>query len=366
MSGRKINKICICGGGNIAHSFIGELGFNSNVNVNVLTRKPLEWSNSLDVYYNNVFHHKSRINSITDNYDILKDADIVVITLPANIRFDYINKIKDYVSKNALLISAPSTGGINFIFDKYLPNNKYVCFERVPYISRTKEYGHSVNTEIKKEIKAYFSKNCSVADYNILSDLLKMEITKLNSYYPLFLSNSNPILHIAGTVELLRGNYPYKQNYPLYDIWNDNTSEYALGMDKELGILMSKLNVFEYTNLFEHYGVDSAVALTKKLKSIPSFKQVMSPLIDKDREFVIDTSSRYIQEDLPFGTCIIKLFSQINNIKTPFIDDAIKKIQPFMEEEFINENNLLNINVLGKYVKNINEMFELHKYLVKG
>ncbi len=358
-------KICICGGGNISHSFIGELGYSPELNVNVLTRKPMEWADTLDVYYDNVFHHKSKISEVTDNYEILNDADVVIISMPANIRFDYINKIKDYISEKAFLISAPSTGGINFIFDEYLPNNKYACFERVPYISRTREYGHSVNTDVKKEVKVYFSETCSADDYNMLSDLLKINIIRLNSYYPLFLSNSNPILHIAGMVELLRGDYPYKQNYPLYDIWNDNTSEYALGMDNELEQLMGILKVKEYTNLLKHYGVDSKESLTKKLKSIPSFKQVMSPLVDKNGEFVIDTKSRYVQEDLPFGTCFIKLFAQINGLKTPYIDDAIRKIQPFMDAEFINDNDLLNTEILDKYTKNIDDIIK-KKYTVKG
>ena len=344
-------EVCICGGGNISHSFAGELGADKGISVNVLTRRPAEWDTKIDVYYGDEFHHTSQINKVSNDYQILSDADVVFVTIPANARYEYLQKIKDYISPSSILVSAPSTGGINFIFEELFPKNKYVCFQRVPYISRTQVYGHIVKTDLKNEVKAYFSELCTEDDVKLLSDILKMKIVKLSSIYTLFLSNSNPILHIAGMVELLRGDYPYTQNYPLYDVWNDNTSEYALGMDKELESLMKVLKVDDFTNLLVHYGVDSVSGLTQKLKSIPSFKQVMSPLINKNGQYVLDKNSRYIQEDLPFGTCFIKLFTQMNNISTPYIDDAIRKIQPFMNTKFVGEDGYLDVDVLSQYAK---------------
>lgn len=350
-------KTCICGGGNLAHAFIGELGKNKNIEINVLTRCPNKWSRNIDVYYGNNFSHKSAINSITSDYNIIRDADIVIFTLPANVRFDYILKIKDFVNKNAILISAPSTGGINFLFNKYFPQNRYVCMQRVPYICRIIEYGHSVRTDVKKQISIFYSENCSENDKLLIKSIIKMDISELKSIYPLILSNSNPILHIAGMIELIKNNYPCKDVLPFYEKWSDYASELCVKMDEELSEVMEKLKVEEHKTLYEHYEVKSISELTKKLKSIPSFKQVMSPVIfDGKGGYILDKNSRYLAEDLPFGTCFIKLYAQKFNIKTPTIDFCIKKLQPILDTELINDNDSLNLDNLELYVKYIKEI----------
>lgn len=352
-------KICICGGGNLAHAFAGELGKHKNTNISVITRRPEEWSNAIDVYYDENFSHKSKLDNITDDYSILKDANIAIITLPANVRFDYLLKIKDFINKNAILVSAPSTGGINFLFNKYFPQNKYVCMQRVPYICRIIEYGHSVRTDVKKQISAFYSESCSDDDKLLIKSIMGMNISELKSIYPLILSNSNPILHIAGMLELIKNDYPCKELFPFYKKWSDYASELSIKMDEELSQIMEKLNVKEYKTLYEHYEVKNINELTKKLKSIPSFKQVMSPMIFNGKDYILDKNSRYLVEDLPFGTCFIKLYAQKLNINTPTIDFCIKNLQSFLDMELINNNESLNMDNLEscvKYIKDIKEI----------
>lgn len=351
-------KICICGGGNLAHAFAGELGKNKNFSVNILTRHPEDWNDSIDVYYDKDFSHKSGLQIVTNDFDILKDSNVVIIALPANVRYEYLLKIKNYISKDSILISAPSTGGINFLFDKYFPNNKYVCMQRVPYICRIIKYGHSVRTDVKKQISVYYSKNCTYDDKMLINSLMEPDLVELKSYCTLFLSNSNPILHIAGMMELLNGSYPCDRIYPLYDKWSDYASELCIKMDEELSEIMEKLGVEEYKTLFEYYEVTNVSELTRKLKSIQSFKQVMSPLIEENGKYIIDANSRYVTEDLPFGTCFIKLWAQKLGIKTPTIDFCIRKLQTFLNTELIDNNSNINLNELKKHVQYVYELKE--------
>lgn len=361
MEDKKKNiKITICGGGNLSHSFAGELGkIDSEFYINVLTRHPKNWSREIKVYYGSEYSHTSFIDNITDNFDVLKDSKVIIIALSADIRYDYLLKAKKFINKDAILISAPSTGGINFLFDKYFSQNKYVCLQRVPYISRTIEYGHSVRTDVKKQISLYYSKNCNDSDKELISSIIKVQLTELKSYYTLFLSNSNPILHIAGMLELLNGDYPYSQNIPLYDKWSDYASELSIKADEELTQVMKKLNVKEYKTLYEHYEVKSTKELTQKLKSIPSFKQVMSPMIEENGKYILDKNSRYLKEDLPFGTCFIKLFAQKLKIKTPALDFCIKKLQTIINSKLIDDEGILNLNELAQFVPYIKDVGEL-------
>ena len=337
-------KVAICGGGNLAHAFAGELGKNSNIDsLLIITRKPKEWNKTLNVFYNHEFNHAARITRISNSYEELKNADIIVIALPAQVKIEYIKAISKYISPAAILISAPSIGGINFAFEKYLSDNKYACLQRVPYICRIIEYGKSVNLEVKKQIEIYFSKNSTSETEDTIGKILKVPFKELNSFWPLILSNSNPILHIAGMCEILRQDYPYNYLPRLYDIWTDFASDLALKMDSELELIMDKLNVSEYRNLPEHYQIRNTKELTIKLKSIESFKDVLAPLKEKQGKFYIDENSRYVVEDLPYGTCFIKYIASILGIETPNIDFAIRQVQPFMNIEFVSPEGKFNI-----------------------
>lgn len=337
-------KVVICGGGNLAHAFVGELGNNPYIDeLSIVTRKPTKWQKNISVYYNHTFNHKVTLTNITDSFEILKDTDLIILTLPTNIKLSYINKIKNYVSLNTILITAPSIGGINFAFEKDFPCNKYICFQRVPYICRTIQYGSSVNTEVKKEVEVYFSKNSNQETRKILQKILNLPFKELASYWTLSLSNSNPILHIAGICEILKQNYPYTYLPKLYDVWSDYASELSLGMDNELATITEKLKISDYHSLYNHYQVKNSQDLTQKLKSIKSFKDVLAPLQKINDKFYIDKTSRYIVEDLPYGTCFIKYIASILNIETPNIDFAIRQVQPFMDIEFVSSDGKFNI-----------------------
>lgn len=353
-------KICICGGGNLGHALAGEISKNEIItSVNILTRNPQNWQNEIEVYHNKELHHINKIDKVTDDKSLLKDMDVIIITIPAQFRYQYLQELQNFIKPDAILVSAPSIGGINYIFETLFPQNPYICLQRVPYVCRIKEYGKSVSTDKKSEIDGYISKDSEQKVYDLISKILNLKINKLETPYTLFLSNSNPILHIAGVCEIIKRNYPRKDNPYFYDVWNDSTSEFTLNMDSELELIMKKLNVNEFKNLYKHYGVNSIQELTLKLKSIPSFKEIKSPMILENDEFIIDKNSRYIIEDLPYGTCVIKYFALLLGIKTPYIDSAISKIQDFLDCELISKNGDFNIEnwekILGFSFKKLEE-----------
>lgn len=343
-------KVCICGGGNIAHAYIGDLSKKEQVSsINILTRQPENWDTKIEIYYNGEFSHCAVPDCITSDFEILKDMDIIIITVPSNVREEYLKKIKDFIPQKALLIATPATGGINYLFDTFLPNNHYACMQRTPYISRIIEHGYSVNMDVKKYVEIYFSQNATKKDIDKIHAILDIDIRILHSHWNILLSNSNPILHLASLCTLLNGEYPYNEMQMLYgNGWNDKTSEFALAMDEELGKVMQSLNEKEYRPLTVHYEVNNAIELSNKLKSIPSFKILKCPLIEDNGKFYIDKNSRYIHEDLPFGTCFIKYLATILGIETPNVDYAITKVQSLMNEEFITSNGVFNIDTWKK------------------
>ncbi len=338
-------KICICGGGNIAHAFIGDLAKLDNIEaINVLTRQPENWNSKIEIYYNNTFSHSAIPTCVAKDFEILQDMDVIIITVPSHAREEYLQKIQSFVPAKALLVATPATGGINYLLDTFFPQNHYACMQRTPYISRIIKYGHSVNMDKKKYVEIYFSKNSTDSDLKKVQSFLNMDVRVLHSHWNILLSNSNPILHMASMCTLLNGKYPYDEMQMLYgNGWNDETSKFALAMDNELAQIMKKLNVNEYRTLIKHYEVNDYIELSRKLKSIPSFKILKCPLKENDGKFYIDKTSRYIVEDLPYGTCFIKYIASILNIETPNIDFAIRQVQPFMDIEFVSSDGKFNI-----------------------
>ena len=76
-------KVCIIGGGNLAHACAGEIPNSKIVDrTDILTRKPKLWNGEISVYYNHKFHHKAKLDNVTNDYSILKDAEIIFLKIP--------------------------------------------------------------------------------------------------------------------------------------------------------------------------------------------------------------------------------------------------------------------------------------------
>lgn len=336
-------NVCICGGGNLAHAFAGMLSLNPYVSkLTVLTRRPKKWNHKLKILkdaneiISGIFH-------VTDDFSVLTQADVIILTLPCHVRYLYLLKIKQYVSAKTLLLAAPSIGGINFVFENIFPDNPFVCCQRVPYICRIIEYGNSVKVDIKKSIDIYYSNNLLPKHKKIVANILNMQLSEISSFWPLLLSNSNPIIHIARLCEILTTHYPCLTPPLFYEEWGDFASKLAVDMDAELGKVMKKLNVTEYKSLLRHYEVSDYKNLTKKIRSIPAFSNITTPMQKINNFFILDNQSRYLIEDLILGTCVIKQIASLLKITTPFIDYAISLMQRVLNKNLINKQGILDL-----------------------
>ena len=353
-------KVCICGGGNLAHAFAGELTQNPNIkNVTVITRRPKDWEKSIKVYRGTTFNHSSEPTQITDDYSVIKNADFLIITVPCHARKECFDKISQYLTPETIIIIAPAVGGIHYLFKETFPKNKFVALQRIPYICRTIEYGKSVNTMLKDNIDVLYSSNFDKNAHKIVQQLLDIKLNEIKSVWPLLLSNSNPILHIVRMCELLDDkNYPTDEIASLYGGWKDSTSEFAINMDLELEKIMTKLNVVEYRTLLKHYEVNSVESLTTRLKTLPAFKTLLVPMKKIDNKYYLDEDSRYIKEDILYGTCVIKYIADILDIETPYFNKAIKKLLHYISNLLLTDDNKLNVEVWQSFIG-----YELGKFL---
>ena len=297
-----MKKVCICGGGNLGHVVTGFLAANGDCEVSLLTRHPERWQHQLEITTPDGEVMKGQIKTISSNpNDVICHADIVLLCLPGFSISEVLKQIAPVIKTSTAVGSIVSSTGFFFEAFKILPaNTPLFGFQRVPFISRLKEYGHS-------------------------ADLL--------GYKP----NLNIAIEQTSEKEALRAvieqlfKVPVKQGvvYPteslFYEEWTIEASNYLIKMDEEFQKLLDVLPVTKGSipTILDYYESTDAVSLTNKLQSIQAFKGLKSPMKKVEGGYIPDFGSRYFTEDFPYGLQIIKEQAKQHSVSTPIIDKIL-------------------------------------------
>ena len=321
-------RICICGGGNLGHVCAGFLA-NRGHQVSILTTKPERWSQTIEIVApDGSFEGKlAHISSQPD--EVIPQAEIVLVCLPGFAIHNELTKIKPYLSKNCLMGTVVSSTGFFFEAFEVLPADITLFgFQRVPFISRTIEYGQ------KAELKGYKdSLHVAIEQTEekesvrvVLEQLFEKPVTLADSFYEVSLSNSNPILHPSRLYTMWKDWQPgivYPRNPQFYAEWTLEASTLLLQMDNELQSLLKILGLKEgcIPPILDYYESSDADSLTQKLCSIKAFQNISSPMKAVEGGFIPDFSSRYFTEDFPYGMRFIVETAQKHHVSIPITEN---------------------------------------------
>lgn len=326
-----MNSVCIYGGGNIAHSLAAVI--SAKQPVTVVTRRPAIWADRLSFVQGGVMHNGGYDVTATSDASVVSGADIVFIALPQFAIDEAMETLLPKLKSAAEVVFVPApvrtVEYAKLIADK---GCSVVGFQRVPFISRISEYGKFVSISFPRHVnKLVVSKEEMKDEWVALAqEWFGSKVEYLSSFLSFTFSNSNPLLHPARLVELLKGGDCGKYDKcPLfYAEWTDASSEFYVKADEEM------FNVFrayapecamsDYESVFDHYEVSSTQALTQKIRTISSLKNILAPWMQIGNKWEPDYKSRYFTEDIPFGTKIIQDYARKVGVKTPVIDDMIK------------------------------------------
>lgn len=319
-----MTRICICGGGSLAHVCAGVLSSQPEVEVNIFTRKPDLWSHQMQVTDLNGKMYNGNLNIISNNAeDALKDCDIVFLCLPGFAIEGTLNSIKPYIG-NAVVGSIVCSTGFFFAAHRILGEDaRLFGFQRVPYIARTKEYGHMANLLGYKPQLAIAVENVedNEAFRQLVETLWMTPVKLLGSHYEVSLTNSNPILHTGRLYSMWKDwdGEVYDHNILFYKEWTNEASQMLIDMDAEFMQLLEVLPVTKgaIPSLLEYYESHDAESLTRKISSISAFQNITSPMKEVDGGWVPDFESRYFTEDFPYGLKFIVELAKDKNIDCP-------------------------------------------------
>lgn len=326
-----MKKICICGGGSLAHVCAGVLSSQSELEVNILTRKPEQWSHQLEVTDCDGKVYSGQLNLISNNpEEALRECDIVFLCLPGFAIESTLERIKPYVGDAVVGSIVCSTG---FFFDAHKvlgENTRLFGFQRVPYIARTVEYGRSAKLLGYKSQLAIAVENIKdKQQFKQLVERIWMTPTRLlASHYEVSLTNSNPILHTGRLYSMWKNwnGEVYDHNILFYKEWTDQASQILIDMDAEFMELLDALPVTKgaIPSLLEYYESHDAESLTRKISSIPAFQSICSPMKEVDNGWVPDFESRYFTEDFPYGLKYIVSLAKANNVYCPNLNKVFE------------------------------------------
>lgn len=323
-------NICICGGGSLGHVCAGVLSSQEGMNVNIYTSQPQKWRNKIEVTDINGKVFQGNLNAISSNpNDALKNCEIVLLCLPGFLIEKTLKDIKPFVADKKVGSIVSSTGFFFMAHDILGTESQLFGFQRVPFIARVNEYGHSANLLGYKPQVAVATENINDSESfrATIEKIFHTPTLLLNSFYEAALTNSNPILHTGRLYSLFQGRETesFDHNILFYKEWTNESSQTLIDMDKEFFSLLKTLGLDtgNIPTLLDYYESKDAESLTNKIRSITAFQNILSPMKEGEDGWVVDFSSRYFSEDFPFGLHFIKKLAQEKGVSTPTIDKVL-------------------------------------------
>lgn len=324
-----MKRVCICGGGSLGHVIAGYLSATKDVMVNVLTQRPERWSSEIVVDTPDGRELRGKLNIVSSEPKVaLSGVDIVLLCLPGFAIKDELVKIQPYVNKDTYVGSVFSSTGFFFEAMKILGEDVPLWgFQRVPFIARTNEYGHSAHLLGYKSAHNIAVERCDDKESfrAVVESLFDAPVTLLSNYYEASLTNSNPLLHTSRLYTMF-GDKNEGRVFPrmilFYEEWTVEAAQLLIDMDEEFFSILRYLPVNEgyLPRILDYYESRDAESLARKLSSIQGFKGITSPMVETEAGWVPDFASRYFTEDFPYGLRYIWELAYQLNVDVPAID----------------------------------------------
>lgn len=325
-------KVCICGGGSLGHVIAGWSAAKVKAQVSVYTSRPGEWVSDIVVDTPEGDKLTGHIFKVSDDpREVVSPADVVLFCYPGYLIESTLKRLKPFFRKDAFIGSVFSSTGFFFDARKVLaPDQPLWGFQRVPFIARVGEYGHSAHllgykSELKVAVENVPTEE-KQAFAEFLSEWFERKVTLLDNYFEASLSNSNPLLHPAVLYDMFAGNKVYDRKIYLYREWSESAAELLIKMDEEFFRLLEVLPVRRgfLPTILDYYESKDAASLAAKLRSIPAFQNLEAPMKQGPTGWVPDYSSRYFSEDFPYGLKLICTLAHENGVPVPTLDRVLE------------------------------------------
>ncbi|CEL95619.1 unnamed protein product [Vitrella brassicaformis CCMP3155] len=366
--------VTVCGGGNGAHVAAGYLASKPALKVNVLTRRPDEWSRSIKIVTKgSSWESKGTINgtlhTVTDDPSaVIPDSDLVIVAAPAHTHPPILHKIAPHISRTrrTLLGALYAQGGFDWAARAAIGDLTRVealfGLQNIPWICKKTVYGREARILGPK--KNLWVASCPVEKSRtvacLMSLLFDIPTGTVPNFLTLTLTPSNQIIHPAryyGIFNEWDGRRVYGRDeipWGLYSDMDDLSAMWLDRLDQELQAVKHRLlGHFPALDLslvlplgervIRQYGSDVSDRSSLKMIFVSNrgYQGCVTPTkclhdgAGKVLGYLPDVDSRLFWEDIPYGLCVLKGIAEMLGVSTPAVDAMIEWHQKWMGKQFI-------------------------------
>ena len=347
-----MNWVTVCGGGNGAHALIGTILLSDQEN-NVRLYLPIEderkrFEDAVHAHSEFVRHADGKRHSVaskriqvTGNAQAAADSSVIIIAVPAFAHEDVLSQLAPYIGGKIVAV-LPARSGLEFQARQIFAAAKQdkvtlIGFQTLPWACRTEEFGQSVMIYgTKKRLGAASMPAAEASNQtDMFSSLFGMKVVPYRSMLELSLANTGQLIHpgimYGAFSEKLQRVYPSRSEAPLfYASVDDRTASILSSMSDEVLEIKAALenemptvamdNVVHLSRwLSQTYAgeISDPSSLMRKFRTNKGYQTLKAPVRAKDDGYVIDTTARYLTEDLPFGLVVTRGIGSLVGVKTP-------------------------------------------------
>lgn len=329
-------NIAIIGGGNIGMLMAVEFAAKKHA-VSMFTSSASSWSKRVQAYDadDNLVCEGDLACITADLEQAIQGADIVFVTYPTFLLERLAGELLPALRPEQWLGVVPGNDA-EFIFSGHVARGGVLFgLQRVHSVARLKEKGRSVYMLGRRMSGLHVAalpsgKTAEVAQ--VMRELFDLPVAELPTYLAETLTPSNPILHTCRIFRMFKDWKPdmtYERNFLFYEEWDDETSNVIVACDNELQqvcrVLECKLgcDLSGVKPLLEHYESTDASSMTAKIRSIPGFKGLTSPMRElPSGGWVPDFTSRYFKADFSYGLKAIMDVARLAGVATPHMHEV--------------------------------------------
>lgn len=374
-------NIVIVGGGNSAHVLIPLLS-EANFNITMLTSRPNDWSHTILLEYRNPNNEvlevfSGKIDTITDDpASCIPNADYIILCMPVYQYRVALHRVAPHINRDKQVVvgTVYGQGGFNWMVDeimqKYqLSNVTYFAFGLIPWVCRTKEYGHTGITygvKVRNAVMVYPKEHFARINDELFDKICYRwfktgKVEQLDNFISITLSVDNQIIHPTRCYAICQeygGKWEHAEDVPLfYKDYDAFSAQCLADLDDDYSKVRNRIKqlypdkdfhyMLNYLNL-EHYTYNSSSSdIVDSFVNSPTLQAIRTPVIqDQDGSVEIDKNGRFFMDDIYYGIAIVKWMAELLLIDVPMIDKLLHWAQELRGEHIISEDNHLLLNSL--------------------
>jgi opine dehydrogenase len=315
-------RVLVCGGGALGHVFAGVIGALHNAQVLVLTRKPTEWSRTILVHHSDVVVVGHVI--ATDDPMAANHAELILIAAPAYSHAAILHRLLPYIPPDSWIGALPAIGGFDLLVRNLMTSDmKVLGSVRAPYNARVTRYGNEVVvTGVTPRLDLVVGRGARQREAVALVEwALGLRSRTVQPFLLATLSPAGTIFHTARLFELLTE--PVAPELDFYAAWGVEASRAYLAMDAELTALRRFLGCdVPGMDAASHYGVSDPEGLAARIRSLKGLPKIDAPV----RNGTLDLNDRFVQEDVPYGLCLVRNIASKLGLPCPAIATVLEAI----------------------------------------